>query len=150
MINKVDKTLKLLYNSDSFTLFVTEAFDCGYVDRSVELLDNLMIKEGLIQISKDCRVLTAKGWKVSEQGGWLKYKEEKAKSVDERARRENEELKKLRYEVKLSRWQVKTFWPIFFLALIGGIRGIISLIMQIDSKTKQDSKVRQELIEANP
>ncbi|NLD46313.1 MAG: hypothetical protein GX660_03825 [Clostridiaceae bacterium] len=41
------------------------------------------------------------------------------------------ENQKLINEATLAKWQVKAFWPLFIFALIGGVSGFVSLIMQI-------------------
>jgi len=41
------------------------------------------------------------------------------------------EKQKLIYDSKISKWQAKTFWWVFFIGLVGGICGIISLIMKL-------------------
>jgi hypothetical protein len=66
-----------------------------------------------------------------EQGGYAKRNEIKKQIQDENLRNKRIQDEKLRSEAKLAKWQVKTFWWIFLLALIGGICGIVSLVMQL-------------------
>ena len=69
--------------------------------------------------------------KFHDQGGYVKHYEQiKAKEAEE-DRLKTIEDEKLISEAKLAKWQVKTFWWFFFLALIGGICGIVALIMQL-------------------
>lgn len=65
--------------------------------------------------------------KFIDKGGFISTLEENDR-LQEITSVENQ---KLLNEAKLAKWQVKVFWPLFFVAVIGGISGIISLIMQI-------------------
>jgi hypothetical protein len=69
--------------------------------------------------------------KFYDQGGYAKHNELiKAKEAEEEKLKTIED-EKLISEAKLAKWQVNTFWWFFFLAVIGGICGIISLVMQL-------------------
>lgn len=80
---------------------------------------------------KDYYKLTSHGREIKEIGGWAKYLEQENIKEKEVALIQQTENKKLNYETKLAKWQVKTFWPLFIVAVFGGICGIISLIIQI-------------------
>lgn len=73
-------------------------------------------------------------------------------SIDNKKKKEQEfkqiSLVKLKNEAKLTSWQVKTFWPVFIIALVGGILGTASFIMQISGNktTKQEQQVVQPII----
>jgi hypothetical protein len=57
-------------------------------------------------------------------------------------------LRKLKWDSKLSKWQAKTFWYVFFLGVIGGICGIISLSIQLGNykdKTKNEIIKQQQI-----
>jgi len=80
---------------------------------------------------KDYYKLTSLGREIKKIGGWAKYLEQENLKEKEVALIQHTENKKLNYETKLAKWQVKTFWPLFIVAVFGGICGIISLIIQI-------------------
>ena len=69
--------------------------------------------------------LLPKGVEIIElYGGWLKFKKEEELN---RIRKE----KKEKYDLKLAKWQSDTFWYWFFIAIIGGISGIIALVIEL-------------------
>jgi hypothetical protein len=93
-------------------------------DRNIILpLDGLM--------NKDYHKLTALGREVVDTGGWKKYNEKKKKEELEQSLVKEKENAKLNYEIQLAKWQVKAFWPLFGIALLGAICGIISLLLQL-------------------
>lgn len=96
-----------------------------------ELID-FMCVNGLIKTETGYNYsIEPKGTEISESGGWKKYCEELSLQEMRRNEIEKKEYEKLSYETKLAKWQTKTFWPLFFLAIIGAIMGAISLIWQI-------------------
>lgn len=64
-------------------------------------------------------------------GSYEKYRKQQKKEKDEKLRNEKIQSDKLLNDAKLSKWQAKTFWPLFVIALVGGICGILSLIFQL-------------------
>jgi hypothetical protein len=68
--------------------------------------------------------------KFYDQGGYKELDKLSLASEKEQYEQENIEKGKLINEAKLAKWQRKTFWWLFFLGVIGGICGIVSLIMQ--------------------
>jgi len=82
-------------------------------------------------LNRDYHKLTTQGRRVIDLGGWKKFLEQEKIKESEEAFKIQKETEKLNYETKLSKWQVKTFWPLFIIALIGGICGIVSLILQL-------------------
>ncbi|MFA4853115.1 MAG: hypothetical protein WC599_11405 [Bacteroidales bacterium] len=107
--------------------------------KELNLIIDTMLNNDLIEhIGRTDRFfkITLFGQEVLDSGGWilnLKKKEELVKNENELKSLENQKLKS---ETKILRWKEKTFWYLFFLALIGGICGIISLILQLVEKYK--------------
>ena len=66
-----------------------------------------------------------------DKGGYKTFELKKKISEDEKSKIQVIEKNKLIKEAKLADWQVKIFWPLFIIALIGGLCGIISLLLQI-------------------
>lgn len=101
------------------------------MDHIIRLLES----ENLAELQDKFSIkITKKGITICNNGGWLKYLEEikiENKKQNERIIRQD---RKEEFELKLASWQVKTFWWIFGFAIIGGICGIISLIMQLVDK----------------
>jgi len=71
------------------------------------------------------------GRQIVELGGWIKYLEDIATETRNEESIKSDQRQKLVFETKLLKWQTKTFWPLFFFAIIGGICGIISLSIQL-------------------
>lgn len=66
-----------------------------------------------------------------ENGGYERLEKQNEIRDQTNKKKEELELKKLNWDSKLAKWQVKTFWLFFILAIIGGVCGIISLVLQI-------------------
>lgn len=99
----------------------------------IEILENY----NLIEISRTL----SEGYQIKpklpitqqfvNKGGFKQLYEEQQKENEHQKELKDLTLKKLHWDSKLSKWQANTFWWVFFLGLIGGISGIISLAMQL-------------------
>lgn len=107
-------------NYSQFNGIITRLLDKGLISP----VDNSLL-------NKNFHKLTSQGRKVIELGGWIKFIEQAKIKESEETFKIQKETEKLNYETKLAKWQVKTFWPLFLLALLGGICGIVSLILQL-------------------
>jgi hypothetical protein len=92
--------------------------------------------EGIAKIEKDYGKFTITSihpvaQDLYDQGGFKKVHEDQIKAEEKRQEVSELELKKLRYDVKLSKWQVKTFWCLFFIAIVGSILGAIAFFCQV-------------------
>jgi nitrate reductase NapE component len=71
------------------------------------------------------------GKKIAETVGWISYRNEKE------LRKENERkvidlrTQKTKTEITILKWQKLTFWPLFIIAIVGGVCGVVSLLMQL-------------------
>lgn len=66
-----------------------------------------------------------------DQGGYANHEEIKKADNLDKSTIKFLETEKLKNEVKLTKWQTSTFWWFFYIALIGGVLGIVSFFMQI-------------------
>jgi hypothetical protein len=69
--------------------------------------------------------------RIFDLGGYAKLETNRIAEEEKQAKLKSFEEEKLILETKLAKWQAKTFWWIFLFALLGGICGIISLLMQL-------------------
>lgn len=129
--NKDKENLLQLWN-DEFS-----SIDYSEYKKVIALLSdkNIISDASNSMFDKDYYKITSFGREIKEIGGWTKYLEQENLKEKEKVFIQNTEYKKLNYETKLARWQIKTFWPLFIVAVIGGICGIISLLLQILDKT---------------
>lgn len=95
---------------------------------------DLMVNEDLIEkisFTGYNHKLTPHGLSVLENGGWLNYKKSENERIINERNLQFKKDQKLINDERISRWQVKTFWPLFIIALVGGVCGIISLFLQL-------------------
>jgi predicted transcriptional regulator len=130
IINLIFETLSVKRNNDLVKL-CTARFGIENYKIINETITFLSDKQIIERVVRDHYSLTTLGRQIVKQGGWLKYIEQESLENNEEEFIKQKEKDKLIYETKLARWQVKTFWYLFFLAIIGGIFGIISLILQL-------------------
>ena len=107
-------------NYSRFSGIITKLLDKGIISQVDDSL-----------LNKNLHKLTPLGRKVIDLGGWNKFLEQEETKESEETIKIQKETEKLNYETRLAKWQLKTFWPIFIIALIGGICGIVSLILQL-------------------
>ena len=139
----IDKNLALLSSKDEHSEFYIhflnekgeEYWKIGK-EYEAERLTKIMLDKELIILTKELAVLTELGFQVIQKGGWIKYSEK----VKEDSLAEEEFLKKRdRIDYKLKKWQSKTFWPIFFIAIIGFSISIYNLYRNNKSSKKVES-----------
>jgi hypothetical protein len=134
----IEEIMTTLSNKDKEKLlqFCSDKFGMGnysqYKQIITQLLDmNIITLASDSAFDRDYYKLTSLGRDVINIGGWEKYLEQEKITEKENVQDKQKENEKLTYDLRLAKWQVKTFWPLFIIALIGGICGIISLILQI-------------------
>ena len=76
------------------------------------------------------RFLSGGGFKEMQKRDTVRIQEDEKK-----LKREDE---KSELDLKLAKWQVKTFWPIFFIALIGGGFSIYNFIISLSPSTEME------------
>jgi len=139
---KIEKVLQDLNvkKSIAFGDYIYDQFgdpnDTVNRDDCDKLVDIIVHNNLMSQTSDNIYTITPLGIQIFESGGWIKHQTNKA---EEKLRSEsirNKEVEKLLWETKLVKWQVKVFWPLFFLAILGFLTGVSSLVWQIIDKSK--------------
>lgn len=98
-------------------------------NESILFCENILrqlVNKNIIETSNriDYRLMPLGEEIVENYGGWIKYnkqQEDKEKRIERKAE----------VDLLLAEWQVKTYKWLFLLAIIGGISGIVSLLMQL-------------------
>ena len=129
----IDKILEILTRKDNQDLlnFCSGNFGIENYKEYKRIINLLKDNQIIVEKVKNFYGLTAIGRKVVEIGGWEKYIEQEKSQNKEQDFIKQKEKEQLLYDTKLAKWQVKTFWPLFGIAIIGSICGIISLILQL-------------------
>ena len=139
---KIEKVLQDLSNKKSIAFgdYIYDKFGDSndMVNRNdCDKIVDIMVHYNLMcQTTDSIYTITPEGIQIFENGGWIKYQ---ANKIEEKSRSEsirNKEVEKLFWETKLVKWQVKVFWPLFFLAILGFLTGVSSLVWQIIDKSK--------------
>jgi hypothetical protein len=137
---KIDKTIELFYGFFPYGSNFSDATYGLFKDNQAEMYEtkNFLLEEGILEIWGDAGklIISKRGKDIWEKfASTEKYLEDNNKKNAEQERFRYLEKQKLIHDSKISKWQAKTFWWVFFIGLIGGICGIISLVMQIQEKT---------------
>lgn len=129
-IHRNNFTYLLDYLSNKFgeETETSKIINSAIIELNRELLIHQLPENGLIY------QLTDNGNKIAISGGYLAHKKELQRISEKEMIVSETEFNKLVIEEKLARWQAKTFWPLFILAIVGGVSGIVSLIMQVIGK----------------
>jgi hypothetical protein len=113
-----------------------DANDTKNRDECDKIVDIMCHNSLMYQSADNIYTITPEGIQVVENGGWLKHKINQAEEKSKLEIIKNKEVEKLFWESKLVKWQVKVFWPLFFLAILGFLTGVFSLVWQIIDKSK--------------
>ncbi len=134
--NKIDKIIKQFYGygsrGNNFSDATYEYFKEDY--REMLEIKDFLIKERILEKLGDAGKynISKKGKNIWTKFGSIeKYLENCAAESAENEKLKQIEKQKLIHDSKISKWQAQTFWWVFFIGLVGGICGIISLIMQL-------------------
>lgn len=139
---KIEKILQDLNNRKSipFGDYIYDQFGDSNdnVNRNEcdKLVDIMCHNNLMYQTADNIYTITPEGIQIAESGGWLKHQANQSEEKYRLERIQNKEVEKLYWESKLVKWQVKVFWPLFFLAILGFITGVFSLVWQIIDKSK--------------
>jgi hypothetical protein len=74
--DKVDYYLHKISVAPNLTLHPRELYEVPVLDAETYLLDQVMLEKGLLKISNENRVISAKGLEIANFGGWLSYKKQ--------------------------------------------------------------------------
>ena len=127
---KIEKLLKEFYkqnllSSDFIYHLLGDTTSNESMLNSESIVRNLKNLEIIGTKNDNNYYLLPKGFSIIEnEGGWTKYKQHQ---IIIENRKERKEI----IDLRLANWQVKTFWWLFLLAILGGISGIVSLVMQL-------------------
>lgn len=129
-INEIlDKVLADLYRERKSRfnpdLYLKERFQLE--DHQAQgVFEKLQLNDLVDFANRKSMTISEKGMRIqTEYGGWLAYlrlQEENEAKQEERQQKEDE---KLDLDLTLAKWQKKVFWPLFFIALLGGIPQLI-------------------------
>jgi hypothetical protein len=129
--NEIINNVLSKYSNKTSILVTTEikAKNPELNDHDAYYIVEIMEEEGLIEKVSPSgynHKITVFGRKILEIGGWLEYQ----KMVEiERIKKEKikeDELEKLQIDLRLGRLKLKTFWPLFWIAAIGGVLGMLA------------------------
>ena len=88
---------------------------------------------------------TKSGYELSEiaidiknDGGWKEY------NIKQLKIKHRNELK-VEYDFILSKWKVKTFWPLFIIAILGGLYSLYDVIIKTPSISKDVQELQQTI-----
>lgn len=122
---QIDRVLQFLYQERDSRFnpipFLKDKFQIeGQV--AEDLLQELKESQ-LVQFSKRGSMsISYLGIKIqSEYGGWIKYLSEKKKYEKRQKLIEEKKEQKLDLDIRWTKIQIKSFWPLFIIALLGGI-----------------------------
>jgi hypothetical protein len=105
-------------------------------------LVDFMVSVGLLKENQNgYYMVDVFGVQIKKRGGWVKHleREETKRAAEEEKERVSEQRKeredeRTRWQTKLAKWQVESFWWVFWGGAIGGLCGIISLSLELDSR----------------
>ena len=94
--------------------------------KDYNLIRSIIVEENVANKNSDnLYYITQHGVSVvKDYGGWIKYNEH---LKQEQNRKQQKEM----YDLRLAKWQANTFWYWFFIAIVGGISGIIALVIEL-------------------
>jgi hypothetical protein len=134
--NIIDKKIELFYGYLPYGNNFSDSTYGLFKDNHHEMYEirDFLIEQGILENWGNAGklIISKKGkdaW--TEFASIEKYLENCAAELAENEKLKQIEKQKLIYDSKISKWQAKTFWWVFFIGLVGGICGIISLIMQL-------------------
>lgn len=139
---KIDKTVELFYGFLPYGNNFSDATYGLFKDNHTEMYEtkNFLLEERILENWGDAGklIISKKGKDIWEKFASIeKYIKNNNEIIAEQKQIKQIEKQKLIHDSKISKWQAKTFWWLFFIGLIGGICGIISLVMQIQENTNK-------------
>jgi len=123
LLNEIKKE-KFVSKDNAFLLLVNNHNKEDIKDFSI--VKNILNDENIVTIKEGYNLsLTSFGRNIiQDYGSWIKYKEH---LKEEQNRKQQKEI----YDLRLAKWQSDTFWYWFFIAIVGGISGIIALVIEL-------------------
>ncbi len=74
---------------------------------------------------------------VDDYGGIENFLAHRQEEINDKKRLDKITNEKLISDAKLSKWQVKIFWPMFIIALIGGLYSIYSIVDAVVGESEE-------------